>query len=84
MTYSDIKYKENVLRNCFKKELQKLDVDGTNTIETVKRVKTIGALWHYTHQLLMAEEKEGNNGSATTSADTMDIKATNLKMVGGK
>ena len=44
---------------------------------TVKCVKTYGALWHYTHQLLLAEEYLDKQ---TTTADTMEIKATGLKM----
>lgn len=76
MELDELKYKEEVLRECFKEKLAMLNVDGNNDMCTVKCVKTYGALWHYTHQLLMAEEK----GKTETSADTMEIKATGLKM----
>lgn len=76
MSIDELKYKEEVLRECFKEKLETLNVDGNNDMCTVKCVKTYGALWHYTHQLLMAEEKS----KTETSADTMEIKATGLKM----
>ena len=81
MTHEELKYKENRLRECFKKKLEKLDVDGNNDLATVKCIKTYGVLWHLVHQLCMAEEKEPQEvrGSITT-ADTMDIQATGLKM----
>ena len=81
MTHEELKYKESRLRECFKKKLEKLDVDGTNDLATVKCIKTYGVLWHLVHQLCMAEEKEPQEvrGSITT-ADTMDIQATGLKM----
>lgn len=84
MDYNELKYKEAVLRECFKEKLEMLNVDGMNDMCTVKCVKTYGALWHYTHQLLLAEEaKEAAVRPATeqtTSAETMEIKATGLKM----
>lgn len=78
MDYNELKYKEEVLRECFKEKLEMLNVDGMNDMCVVKCVKTYGALWHYTHQLLLAEKHE--NGEQTTSAETMEIKATGLKM----
>lgn len=74
MDIETLKYKEQVLRNIFKNKLMDLDVEGYNSYETVKCIKTFGALWHYTHQLLMAEEK------SEFSADTLDMRATGLKM----
>ena len=82
MTHEELKYKEMKLRECFKKKLEMLDVDGHNDYMTVKCVKTYGMLWHLTHQLMMAEEKEviqEKRGSVTT-ADTMNVQATGLKM----
>lgn len=82
MTHEELKYKESRLRDCFKKKLEMLDVDGSNDYMTVKCVKTYGILWHLTHQLMMAEEKEveqEKRGSVTT-ADTMNVQATGLKM----
>ena len=82
MTHEELKYKESRLRDCFKKKLEMLDVDGHNDYMTVKCVKTYGILWHLTHQLMMAEEKEveqEKRGSVTT-ADTMNVQATGLKM----
>ena len=82
MTHEELKYKEMKLRDCFKKKLEMLDVDGHNDYMTVKCVKTYGILWHLTHQLMMAEEKEveqEKRGSVTT-ADTMNVQATGLKM----
>lgn len=81
MSHEELKYKESRLRECFKKKLEMLDVDGNNDYMTVKCVKTYGVLWHLVHQLCMAEEKEPQEvrGSITT-ADTMDIQATGLKM----
>lgn len=77
MNIEELKYKEEVLRECFKEKLEELNVDGKNDMCTVKCVKTYGALWHYTHQLLFAEE---HLDKQTTTADTMEIKATGLKM----
>ena len=77
MTYEDIEYKEKVLRECFKEKLASLNVDGINDMCTVKNVKMYGALWHYTHQLLLAE---GNNNNERT----VEIKSTSLTMAGGK
>lgn len=82
MTHEELKYKESRLRECFKKKLEKLDVDGNNDYMTVKCVKTYGVLWHLVHQLCMAEEEKEPQevrGNITT-ADTMDIQATGLKM----
>lgn len=85
MTHEELKYKESRLRECFKKKLEMLDVDGENDIHTVKCTKTYGMLWHLTHQLLIAEEHEEitekKTGSVTT-ADTMNIQTTGLKMTG--
>lgn len=84
MDYEELEYKERVLRECFKEKLEMLNVDGKNDMCTVKCVKTYGALWHYTHQLLLAEKHENSepatNSEQTTSAETMEIKATGLKM----
>ena len=76
MDMKDLEYKEEVLRECFKEKLDELNVDGTNDMCTVKCVKTYGALWHYTHQLLIAEKHKSNE----TTAETMEIKATGLRM----
>lgn len=85
MDTEELQYKEKRLRECFKKKLGMLDVDGENDIYTVKCIKTYGVLWHLTHQLLMAEEHEEitekKTGSVTT-ADTMNIRTTGLKMTG--
>lgn len=78
MSAEELVYKEMVLRECFKKHLSDLNVEGENDMCTIKRIKTYGALWHYTHQLLLAEESEGKD----VSAATMEIKATGLKMAG--
>lgn len=78
MDIKDLEYKEEVLRECFKEKLEMLNVDGTNDMCTIKCVKTYGALWHYTHQLLLAETHLDKD--TTTSAETMEIKATGLKM----
>ena len=80
MTYEELKYKEQKLRECFKDKLEKLDVDGKNDYATVKCVKTYGVLWHLTHQLLMAEEKESDTRGSVTTANTMNVQATGLKM----
>lgn len=93
MTHEELKYKETVLRECFKRELGRLNVDGENDICLVKRVKTFGALWHYTHQLCLAEEHdkevmeaevEAKKKGSETAAETMNIQATGLKMTGSK
>lgn len=78
MDMKDLEYKEEVLHECFKEKLEMLNVDGMNDMCTVKCVKTYGALWHYTHQLLLAEKHK--DGEQTTSTETMEIKATGLKM----
>ena len=78
MDMKDLEYKEEVLRECFKEKLEMLNVDGMNDMCVVKCVKTYGALWHYTHQLLLAEKHESSE--QTTSAETMEIKATGLRM----
>jgi len=85
MTMAELRFKEQRLRACFESKLEDLDVEGYNEMDTVKCVKTFGALWHYTHQLLLAREKDEEKESVSfrtsqTSADTMDIKATGLKM----
>lgn len=82
MTEEKLNYMEKSLRECFKKKLDMLDVDGTNEYSTVKCVKTYGILWHTVHQLQMAEEKEVEqvkSGNVTT-ADTMNVQATGLQM----
>jgi len=80
MTIEELKYRESRLRECFMDKLEMLDVDGNNDMCTVKLIKTYGALWHYVHQLLMAEESSTVSARNVTSAATMDIKATGLKM----
>lgn len=80
MDMKDLEYKEEVLRECFKEKLEMLNVDGMNDMCVVKCVKTYGALWHYTHQLLLAEEPAKTANEQTTSAETMEIKATGLRM----
>jgi hypothetical protein len=88
MTHEELKYKERVLRECFKEKLAGLNVDGENDICLVKRVKTFGALWHYTHQLCLAEEHDKEAAAkkevSETTAETMNIQATGLKMTGSK
>lgn len=89
MSIEELKYKEETLRNCFKKKLEHLDVDGYNDYATVKYIKTYGILWHLTHQLLLAEEhadiKEAEvKRSYNTTAETMNVQATGLKMGGTK
>ena len=86
MDKEKLDYMEHSLRECFKKKLEMLDVDGENDIHTVKCIKTYGVLWHLAHQLLMAEEHEETTEKRTgsvTTADTMDIQTTGLKMTGG-
>lgn len=86
MTHEELKYKESRLRECFKKKLEMLEVDGYNDIDAVKCIKTYGMLWHLAHQLLMAEEHEETTEKRTgsvTTADTMNIQTTGLKMTGG-
>lgn len=58
MTIDELEHKEAVLRSCFKEKLAYLNVDGDTDIDTVKLIKTYGALWHYAHQLLLAEEHD--------------------------
>lgn len=82
MTLAELKYKEAKLRECFKEKLETLDVDGNNDYMDIKCIKTYGVLWHLTHQLLMAEEKEGSSRGAVTTADTMNVQATGLRMTG--
>ena len=84
MTHEELKYKEQRLRECFKKKLEHLDVDGDNDYMTVKCIKTYGVLWHLAHQLLMAEEGEQQKHGYTTTANTMNVQATGLKMGGTK
>ena len=83
MDIKELEYKEQRLRECFKKKLEHLDVDGDNDYMTVKCIKTYGVLWHLAHQLLMAEEGEQKRGY-TTTADIMNVQATGLKMGGTK
>lgn len=80
MSIDELKYKEEVLRECFKEKLDMLNVEGDNDMCTIKCIKTYGALWHYTNQLLMAEEKEAAASRSITTAETMNIQATGLKM----
>ena len=86
MSHEELKFKESVLRECFKEKLEHLNVEGTNDMCTVKSIKTYGILWHLTHQLLMAEEAENvelkKSTGSTTTAETMNIQATGLKMAG--
>ena len=86
MTHDELKFKESVLRECFKEKLEMLNVEGSNDMCTIKCIKTYGALWHYVHQLLMAEEKDAERSAPpnVTTADTMDIRATGLKMTDNK
>lgn len=83
MTIEDLEYKEQTLRHEFMNKLEHLNTDGQNDYMTVKCIKTYGVLWHLTHQLLMAEKNEKKSGSETT-AETMNIQATGLKMTGNK
>ena len=87
MTAEELKFKEQKLRKCFMEKLEHLNVEGENDYMTVKCIKTYGALWHYVHQLCMAEGigDESGNGDGdikrgVTVAETMDIQATGLKM----
>lgn len=86
MTHDELKFKESVLRECFKEKLEHLNVEGANDMSVIKCIKTYGALWHYTHQLMLAEEHEGEAAEtkSSTIAETMDIQATGLRMIGGK
>lgn len=58
MTIEELEYKEQVLRHDFKEKLKHLNVSGHNDMHLIKCVKMYGALWHYTHQLLLAELEE--------------------------
>ncbi len=81
MTLDELKYREARLRECFMDKLEMLDVDGNNDMGAVKLIKTYGALWHYVHQLVLAEEGAVVVSARNiTTASTMDIKATGLKM----
>ncbi len=80
MTLDTLKYKESRLREDFMKKLELLDVDGNNDMCVVKSIKTFGALWHYVHQLVMAEEGKAPATRSITTADTMNIQTTGLKM----
>lgn len=80
MTMEELRYKEAKLRDMFKCELETVDVDGNNDLCHIKHVKTIGVLWHLTHQLIMAEEKDSNVRGSVTNAETMNIQATGLSM----
>lgn len=85
MDTEELKFKEQKLRKCFMEKLEHLNVEGENDYMTVKCIKTYGALWHYVHQLCMAEgiDEGGSDGDikrGVTVAETMDIQATGLKM----
>lgn len=80
MTKEKLDYMEKSLRECFKKKLDMLDVDGINEYSTVKCVKTYGILWHTVHQLQMAEKSEQVKSGNVTTADTMNVQATGLQM----
>lgn len=82
MTLEELKYKEEVLREEFKDALETLNVSGSNDMRNIKCIKTYGALWHYTHQLLLAEEHaaEKESTSNITTAETMNIQARGLRM----
>lgn len=83
MSIEELEYKESRLRKEFMDKLEWLDTDGENDIHTIKCIKTYGALWHYTHQLLLAElETKPENNRAVTTADTVNIQATGLQMKG--
>lgn len=86
MNIEELEYKERVLRECFKEKLKHLNVEGANEVNTIKCIKTYGILWHLTHQLLKAEHEEQvkNKTGAETTAETIDIQATGLKMIGSK
>lgn len=86
ITHEELKYKEMKLRECFKEKLEHLDVDGMNDYATVKCIKTTGVLWHLVHQLVMAEEKDApvQDTRSYTTADTMNVQATGLRMSGSK
>ena len=83
MSKEKLDYMEHALRECFKKKLEMLDVDGENDYKVVKCVKTYGVLWHVVHQLQMAENiehaQQAQRGSVTT-ADKMNVQATGFKM----
>lgn len=51
-----LEIKEQILRECFKKQLEKLNEDGANNIADIRSIKLYGALWHYTNELLKKEE----------------------------
>lgn len=61
MTIEELKYKEEVLRGEFERKLSGLDVDGAVSMEHIKCVKTFGALWHYTKELLLNKASEAAN-----------------------
>lgn len=88
MDIKELEYKEMVLREEFKEKLEQLNIDGNNDYCTVKCIKTYGVLWHLAHQLLMAEKNEQNAQEAeaqhsyNTTAETMNVQATGLKMGG--
>lgn len=80
MTLEELKYRESRLRECFMDKLDMLDVDGSNDMCVVKTIKTYGALWHFVHQLVMAEESKPAESRNVTTADKMNIQASGLKM----
>lgn len=78
MTHEELEYKEHKLRECFIKRLEKLDVDGTVPLKEIKELKTYGALWHYTQELLEEhEEKKAAAHHSTVTADSV----SGLKMI---
>lgn len=80
MTLDELKYRESRLRECFMDKLDMLDVDGNNEMCVIKTIKTYGALWHYVHQLVMAEEGKPAESRNVTTAEKMNIQASGLKM----
>lgn len=88
MSIEELEFKEQKLRECFKEKLKYLNVEGDNDYCTVKCIKTYGVLWHLTHQLLMAEKehemlkKTKAVSDTETTAETMNIQATGLRMTG--
>ena len=57
MTVEELEFKEKTLRHDFMEKLECLNVSGHNDIHAIKCIKTYGALWHYVHQLLLAEQE---------------------------
>lgn len=86
MSIDELKFKEKVLREEFKEKLSHLNVEGENSWHAIRCIKTWGALWHYTRQLMIAEMYDGGEETSVdaSSAETLNIQATGLKMAGGK